>query len=147
MREQTLSDFNTFKQYAMKGALHPTIIDFLDINRDFFYTVENTPDGRTFVTARGWEDLSEMLILYEKKGYTVDENLVSQYIHNKAIVSEFTAYYELYNKYKTEYLVVRFLTAPLPKNMYRRLPMHLLMRDFHLSPCFPTGLSMISSCA
>ncbi len=102
-------DFNTFKQYAMTSALHPTIIDFLDINRDFFYKVENTPDGRTFVTARGWEDLSEMLILYEKKGYTVDENLVSQYIHNKAIVREFTAYYELYNKYKTEYLVSEIL--------------------------------------
>ncbi len=102
-------DFNTFKQYAMMSALHPTIIDFLDVNRDCFYKVENTPDGRTFVTARGWEDLSEMLILYEKKGYTIDENLVGQYIHNRSIVRDFSAYYDLYKKYKNEYFLNEIL--------------------------------------
>ncbi len=102
-------DFLSFKKYAMTKAIHPTIINFLDMNRDYFYKIENTPDGRTYVTARGWEDLSEMLILYEKKGYHVDEKLVAQYIYNTLIVREFSAYYELYNKYNKEYLITEIL--------------------------------------
>jgi len=95
-------DFNTFKNYAMKKAIHPAIINFLELNRDYFYKIENTPDGRTYVTARGWEDLSEMLSLYERRGYSADEKLVGQYINNQLIVREFTAYYELYDKYNKE---------------------------------------------
>ena len=102
-------DFVTFKEYAMKRAIHPTIINFLDMNREYFYRIENTPDGRTYVTARGWEDLSEMISLYEKRGYVVDDRLVGQYINNDVIVREFSAYYELYKKYNEDYVTTEIL--------------------------------------
>ena len=40
-------------------------------------------DGKSFVTARGWEDLSDMIRLYEQNRIDVNEKLVVQYLQNK----------------------------------------------------------------
>ena len=47
--------------YAYEQGMHPAILTYLDLKKDAFYSVENTVDGKHFVTARGWEDLSEIL--------------------------------------------------------------------------------------
>lgn len=73
--------------------------------------MEMTTKGRSYVTARGWEDLSEILYHYEQEGLTVDETLVEQYIRNDRIVKEFTAYYDLYNKYKRDYRIEEILAG------------------------------------
>lgn len=49
------------------------------------------------------------MLLCEEEGIPVDETLVGQYLHNDKIVKEFTAYYELYNKYKRDYKVEEIL--------------------------------------
>ena len=79
------------------------MISYLDLKKEHFYCMEMTPKGRSFVTARGWEDLSEILMLYEDEQLPVDESLVGQYLRNDKVVREFTAYYDLYNKYKKDY--------------------------------------------
>lgn len=96
-------DYQVFKEYASDRNIHPAVINFLDVKREFFYLIENTVKGRSYVTARGWEDLSSILLKYEEAGFTVEESLVSQYIRNTTVVKEFTAYYELYLKYKRDY--------------------------------------------
>ena len=98
-------DFAVWKEYAYKKGVHPAILTFLDIKRDCFYRVETTVDGKTFVTARGWSDLSEMMHLYERNGIVVDEKLVVQYLQNRKIAKEFAVYYDLFNKYKSDYQV------------------------------------------
>ena len=65
------------------------------------------------MTARGWEDLSEILCLYEEESMKVDESLVGQYLHNERIVKEFTAYYDLFNKYKKEYQTQEILEGTM----------------------------------
>ena len=65
--------------------------------------------GRTFVTARGWSDLSDMIRLYEKNGDRVDEKLVCQYLQNPKIAKDFAIYYDLFNKYRADYQVDRIL--------------------------------------
>ena len=45
--------------------------------------MESTVDGKNFVTARGWEDLSRMIKLYEYHGIEVNEELVGQYLQHK----------------------------------------------------------------
>ena len=97
------SDYKVFKDYAMAKGLHPAIISFLNLKPDNFYRIENSVTGRNYVTARGWEDLSEMIKLYEAEKLEVNETLASQYIHNAEVTKEFAAYYELYNKYKRDY--------------------------------------------
>ena len=99
------ADFEVWKLYGQKNGLHKSILSYLDIKKDDFYVIENTVDGKTYVTARGWEDLSEAIFLYEECGYTVDESLISQYLSNKRISGEFAAYYALYHKYREDYQV------------------------------------------
>ncbi|GFI15012.1 hypothetical protein IMSAGC009_00167 [Lachnospiraceae bacterium] len=97
------ADYKAWKEYARQKGLHPAILNFLELKKEYFYKIETTVNGRSYVTARGWEDLSEILSLYEEEGMKTDENLVAQYIRNDRVVREFTAYYDLFNKYKKEY--------------------------------------------
>ena len=102
-------DYETWKEYAYQKAVHPAILTYLDIKKDDFYKIETTVDGKTFVTARGWSDLSDMIRLYEKNGDKVDEKLVCQYLQNPKIAKDFAIYYDLFNKYRADYQVDRIL--------------------------------------
>lgn len=82
--------------------------------------MEMTVKGRSYVTARGWEDLAKMLELYEEEQLAVDETLVGQYLRNEKVVKEFTAYYDLYNKYKKDYRIEDILSG--------RPSMHAIVR-------------------
>lgn len=103
------ADYKVWKEYALENGVHPSILSFLDLKREYFYLIENTVNGRSYVTARGWEDLSEILKLYEGALMRVDDTLIDQYIRNDSVVREFAAYYELYNKYKRDYHVEEIL--------------------------------------
>ena len=113
-------DYDEWKIYAQQNSLHKAILTYLDIKKEDFYEIENTVDGKNFVTARGWEDLSQAITLYEENGFPVNETLVSQYIHNKRITGEFSAYYELYNKYRTDYQIQDILTGTASAMVQKR---------------------------
>lgn len=102
-------DYEAWKEYAYKSGVHASIMTYLDIKKSNFYKIETTVDGKNFVTARGWSDLSDMIKLYEQTGIEVNEKLVSQYLQNKKIAKDFSIYYDLYNKYKTDYQIDRIL--------------------------------------
>lgn len=103
------ADYPTWKEYALKQGIHNAVTTYLDMKKNDFYRVETNIGGKSYVTARGWEDLSATMLLCEEEGIPVDETLVGQYLHNEKIVKEFTAYYELYNKYKKDYKVEEIL--------------------------------------
>ena len=105
------ADYRVWKEYAQERGLHTAILNFLELKKEYFYKIETTVNGRSYVTARGWEDLSEILTLYEEEGMKVDETLVEQYLRNDKIVREFTAYYDLLNKYKKEYQTEEILNG------------------------------------
>lgn len=105
------ADYRVWKSYAGQRNIHNAIINYLDLKKDDFYHMEMTVRGRSYVTARGWEDLSEMITLYEEEKMPVDETLVEQYIREPRIVKEFTAYYDLYNKYKKDYKIGEILSG------------------------------------
>lgn len=102
-------DYDVWKEYAYQRGVHPAVTTYLDIRKDDFYKIETTVDGKSFVTARGWSDLSDMIRLYEQHGLTVDEKLVGQYLQNRKIAGDFAAYYDLFNKYRSDYQVDRIL--------------------------------------
>lgn len=101
--------FDVWKEYAYKIGVHPAIISYLEIKKDCFYKVEHAVEGKSFVTARGWDDLSQMMFLYEQNGIKVDETLISQYLQNKQIARDFSIYLDLFNKYRSDYQVDRIL--------------------------------------
>ncbi|MBR2512163.1 MAG: AAA family ATPase, partial [Firmicutes bacterium] len=98
-------DYSAWKKYARQQGIHSAIVTYLDIRRDDFYKVSNSADSVSYVTARGWEDLSEAIYMYEESGFAVDEALVSQYICDRHVAGEFITYYDLYRKYDMDYQV------------------------------------------
>lgn len=102
-------DYKVWKEYAYTRYTHPAVLTYLDIKKSDFYLIESTVDGKSFVTARGWSDLSDMIILCEENGDTVSEVLVSQYLQNRRIAKDFAVYYDLFKKYKSDYQVDKIL--------------------------------------
>ncbi len=104
-------DYEVWKEYAYRRGIHGAILTFLEIKKNYFYVVETSVDRKSFVTARGWEDLSEMIRLYEQHGIKVDRNLVEQYLQHELVAKEFAVYYDLYNKYKSDYQIADILSG------------------------------------
>ena len=104
-------DFTVWKEYAYQKGIHAAIITYLDIKKSDFYKIETTVDGKSFVTARGWSDLSDMMKLYEQHGITINEKLIAQYLQNKKIAKEFAIYYDLFTKYRSDYQVDKILAG------------------------------------
>ncbi len=98
-------DYDAWKEYAVNAFIHPAITTYLDIKKADFYRIETTVDGMSFVTARGWSDLSDMIRLFEKHGLPVNEVLVIQYLQNARIAKDFAIYYDLFNKYRSGYRI------------------------------------------
>ena len=113
-------DYDVWKEYALKTAVHPAVTTYLDIKRDDFYKIETTVDGKSFVTARGWSDLSDMIRLFEENGMPVDESLVSQYLQNPRIARDFAVYYDLFNKYRSDYQVDAILSGAADEKIRQR---------------------------
>ena len=116
-------DYDVWKEYAYKKGIHPAILTYLDIKKSDFYKIETTVDGKSFVTARGWSDLSDMMKLYEQHGIAIDEKLVAQYLQNKKIAKEFAIYYDLFQKYKSDYQVDRIIAGKAPMEIKDRAKM------------------------
>lgn len=110
------ADYPAWRNYAVEKGLHSSILNFLDLKKDYFYHITTTTDGFSYVTARGWEDLSDIICLYEESGIKVTETLVGQYIRNEKVVREFAAYYDLFNKYKESYKVAEILKGQIPED-------------------------------
>lgn len=113
-------DFDAWKSYAYSVGIHGAVMTYLSIKRDDFYKVETTVEGKRFVTARGWEDLSKMIQVYEARGIAVDENLVGQYLQDANTAKDFAVYYDLYNKYKSAYQVEEILAGRAPDAIKQR---------------------------
>ena len=102
-------DFEIWKEYAWRNGLHGAVISYLDIRKENFYRIENTVDGTHFATARGWEDLSEMIQACEQIGVRVDRQVIEQYIQMPDIARDFAGYLDLYYKYQSTYHVEEIL--------------------------------------
>lgn len=114
-------DYSVWKEYAHRACIHEAILSYLDIHRDNFYRCETTVDGMRFVTARGWEDLSEMLIMYEELGKEMDEEVIGQYIQYPAIAKDFAAYLELYHRYRADYRTSEILAGTILPGTLQKL--------------------------
>ncbi len=114
-------NLTVWKEYAYKEGIHGSIISYLEVKKENFYSVETTVDGKRFVTARGWEDLSQMIKAYEKLDIPVTEVLILQYLQHPQIAKEFAAYYDLYKKYAMDYNVIDILEGRTDESAIERI--------------------------
>ena len=113
-------DYQAWKEYAYKAGVHGAIISYLDAKHEDFYRIETGVDGKTFVTARGWVDLSNIIKAYEKQDLPVDELLISQYIQNPKISRSFAIYYDLFKKYRSDYQIEQILAGAVSEDMIQK---------------------------
>ena len=113
-------DYSVWKEYAYQKGIHPSITSYLDIKKDNFYKIETTVEGKTYITARGWSDLSDMIKLYETNGIAVKESLIVQYLRNQKIAKDFAVYYDLFNKYQSDYQIDEILAGKATADIKKR---------------------------
>ena len=114
------ADYDAWKPYALSRRVHPAVTSYLEIRKGDFYRIESTVEGKRFVTARGWVDLSDMLKLFEQNGFPVDEPLIRQYLQNDRIAKSFAAYYDLFSKYRSDYQVEEILSGDVSEAILER---------------------------
>ena len=113
-------DYEAWKAYAYQTRVHASILSYLEVRKENFYKIEETVDGKRFVTARGWSDLSTIIRLYEDQGITVDKALIGQYIQDDKIADDFATYYDLFNKYRSDYKLNEILAGEAPDEIRQR---------------------------
>lgn len=99
------ANFSVWKEYAYNAGIHPAILSFLEMNEKWFYKISSTVDGKEYITARGWEDLSTEIQAYERHHFDVNESLIAEYITNRECVRKFATYYDLFKKYRVDYSI------------------------------------------
>jgi len=114
-------DYAIWKEYALRNSVHQAILSYLDARQENFYRIETTVDGKRFVTARGWEDLSDMIKAYERLDIAVDDQVVSQYLRQPDVSMDFANYLALYYKYEKAYSVEDILKGNVSENVKERL--------------------------
>ncbi|MFV0465100.1 MAG: ATP-binding protein [Lachnospiraceae bacterium] len=114
-------DLPAWKEYAREQGILPSILSYLDIRPKNFYRVESDVDGLSFVTARGWEDLSTLLAVYKELNIAVTEEIVSEFLSHEDVAQDFTAYYDLYRKYEDDYGISDILHGNVRPDIYARI--------------------------
>lgn len=115
------ADLEVWREYARERGIHNAILSYLDIRPQNFYRVEADVDGLKFVTARGWEDMSSLMYVYEELGISINAGVVGEFLHNEDIAEDFAAYYDLYNKYRDDYGINNILAGNATSDIYRRM--------------------------
>ena len=122
-------DLPVWKDYARAAHIHSAILSYLELHPQNFYQINADVDGTQFVTARGWEDLSNLLDTYETLGLQADEDLIREYIQHPKIAEDFSAYLDLYYKYRDDYCCM--CISPVAAESRVRLP---VCRSLHSAP-------------
>ncbi len=113
-------DFEAWKEFALQTNVHPAVLSYLTIKPNHFYSITSSVDGMQFVTARGWDDLSQMIMLYEINGLEADIDLFGQYLQDEKIAKEFANYYALFRKYQSDYQVGAILAGTAGQEIKER---------------------------
>lgn len=93
---QIEENYPVWRAYAHARGLHPVVLSYLALHPEHFYTVQPHAHGRSFVTARGWEDLSRVLTSYEQLGFAAEDALFGEFLQHDEIAASFAAYYRLF---------------------------------------------------
>lgn len=115
------ADYQVWKEYARDVHIHDALLSYLELHPNNFYRVETDVDGMNFVTARGWEDLSSLLKVYEAGELAVTEEVIGEFIHHPDIAEDVYAYLEIYRKYNEDYGISDILCGNVKKSVYKRV--------------------------
>lgn len=106
-------DLDVWMTYAWEKEVHGAILSYLTLKKERFYQIRRNGEEKAFVTARGWEDLSELLKNYEAIQAPCGLEVMRQYLQEEETAREFAAYYQLYEKYQADYGIAEILDGSI----------------------------------
>ena len=115
------ADLGVWKEYAREKRLNSAILSYLELRPKNFYRMEADVDGLQFVTARGWEDLSNLMDVYEELGIPVDEEIIHEFLRHEDVAEDVSAYFDLYKKYQDDYGIAEILEGKVKPSVYARI--------------------------
>ena len=115
------ADLGVWNEYAREKRLNSAILSYLELRPKNFYRVEADVDGLQFVTARGWEDLSNLMDVYEELGIPVDEEIIHEFLRHEDVAEDVSAYFDLYKKYQDDYGIAEILEGKVKPSVYARI--------------------------
>ena len=115
------ADLSVWREYAREKHLNGALLSYLELRPKNFYRVEADVDGLQFVTARGWEDLSNLMDVYAALDYPVDKEVISEFLRHEDVAEDVAAYLDLYKKYQDDYGIADILKGNVKASVYARI--------------------------
>ena len=130
------ADYPVWRDYAHEKGMHPAVLSYLELKPEHFFRVERHAHGRSFVTARGWEDLSQLLTSYERLGFEIRDALFGEFLQHEEIAASFSGFFHLFVACRERLDLAKILSgqaseaAPELRDM--RFDAHLAATEFLL---------------
>lgn len=115
------ADYPVWREYAREKGIHGALLSYLELRPKNFYRMEADVDGAQFVTARGWEDFSELLYVNERLGIPIARDTVYEFLRHPDVAEDVMAYLGLYQKYRDDYGIPEILQGRVKTSVYARL--------------------------
>ena len=106
------ADYRVWQGYALARGVHPAVMSFLELEPERFYRAE--PHGHGAVTARGWEDLSTLLISYERLGFPIDDAVFGEFLQEPETAAAFASYFRIFTACRAKLDVEGVLSGGIP---------------------------------
>ncbi|MDO4475424.1 MAG: AAA family ATPase [Lachnospiraceae bacterium] len=107
------ADVNCWLRYADANQVHGAVISYLHMHPEDFYRAERGTEGLSFVTARGWEDLSGLLQGYEELELEVSDELFQEFLQSPGIARRFASHYRIYRAHGQDYRIPAILDGTI----------------------------------
>lgn len=118
---QVEADYKVWKEYARQQQVHGALLSYLELRPKNFYRIEADVDGMQYVTARGWEDFSNLLESYEQLHLPMSEEIVYEFLHHRDVAEDVAAYIDLYQKYQDDYGIEEILKGRVKPAIFARI--------------------------
>lgn len=93
-------DADAWLAYADKHCLNSAVTSYISEDKSRIYGFDSA--AAQVVTPRGWEELSISIDSYERHGFEVNRELISQFIGIPSVSAEFFDYYKMVKEYVSE---------------------------------------------
>lgn len=100
-----------WQPYAAASGVHPAVLSYLRLHPEHFFLCSASAAAGEFATARGWEELSALLLAYEALGYPCTLAQMQQYLHAQEAAAGFAAFYDLFRRYAAQLPLEEILTG------------------------------------
>ena len=100
-----------WQPYAAASGVHPAVLSYLRLHPEHFFLCSASAAAGEFATARGWEELSALLLAYEALGYPCTLAQMQQYLHAQEAAAAFAAFYDLFRRYAAQLPLEEILTG------------------------------------